>query len=356
MKVRTSPSDTADTASNDTEGNAPAGTSPSADASKDGAPGDANSHAASTSDAGEKPGATKDAPKPTLADVLKDAAKADDAQGTSPAPAKDGKEVVDPAAADATKAAEGEQDDTKLPFHKHPRWQEVIGQNKELTTKVSTLEPLATEMSNINRFMSENQLTPDEVGEGFVIMAMAKNGDPRVLQKLDEFRSKVALAIGEAVPADIQAQVDSGEITETAGKELAKSRAQLAAAQKRDTARNDQDQRTQRDNAARDLGQRQAAAVTAWEVEARKTDPDFAKKEKAVERYARAFMQERGIPKNEAEAVSLMKDAYAEVNRDFAAVAPQKQAVARVPSASSSIGAKEQPKSLKDAVRLAATS
>jgi hypothetical protein len=83
-------------------------------------------------------------------------------------------------------------------------------------------------------------------------------------------------------------------------------------------------------------------------------DPDFAKKEKSIARYARALMQERGTPRTATEAVALIKEAYAEVNSDFAAALPAKEPVRRAPIAPSTNGAKAAPKTLLEAVRLAA--
>lgn len=353
MSHRGSPSDSTDQDTNTTDGGTPAGVT----VDGGGAPpvsGDANLSADASSASGD-PGA-KEPPKPTLADVIKTGLELNE-EGKSPAPAKDGSapEGGDPAAAKAGDDAKP-QDDKDLPFHNHPRWKEVTGQNKELTAKVATLEPKAQELDKITEFMTANNLSHNEVGEGFVIMAMAKAGDPRVLQRLDDFRNKVALAIGEAVPEDIQAKIDSGEITEAAGKELAKARANTSRLEADNTRRQQQDQqRTERDAAER-LANECQTAVTNWETETRKTDPDFAKKESAIERYARALMQQKGAPKNSDEAVALMKAAYTEVNKDFGSFAPQKQPVSRIPTAPSSNGASEKPKSLIDAVSKAVNS
>ena len=126
-------------------------------------------------------GATKDA-KPTLLDVLKTAADVPTDPGGSPDPAKKGTDKPDPAT-DAPEKDAKETDDSKLSFHNHPRWQEVVGQNKSLKEQVHTLEPDADQFRKINSFMEEHRLSPDEVGEGFILMAMMKNGDPRAIQK-----------------------------------------------------------------------------------------------------------------------------------------------------------------------------
>ncbi len=354
MSDRGSPSDRTENVDANVDGGAPAGAPAAASADASGS-GDANLSAAPSSGDGEQ-GAKEAAPKPTLADVIKTAAElpAADATGKSPDPAKDGKDKVEGAADGAQPGDKAEADDSKLPFHNHPRWKEVIGQNKTLTDRVSTLEPDANEFGKIKNFMTEKNLTHEEVGEGFIIMAMLKNGDPRGLQKLDEYRDKLAEVLGEKIPKDIQDQIDSGAITEDAGKELSRTRAGKAKSDA-DLARVSE-ANTERDN--KEAAERSAnefnSAVNGWAVEAKKTDPDFAKKEPAIARYAHALMLERGHPTTRDEAVKLVKDAYKEVNETFAAALPQKEASRHVPIAPSNNGAKPAPKNLGDVVRQAA--
>lgn len=346
MSERGSPADHAATDNPAPEMEVPQGTPDPAAPPADGT--DAKSpDASSPSDEGA---IKADAPKPTLADVVKKAVAPEAGTETSPGSGKEEPDKADPAA-----AKNGEQDDAKLSFHNHPRWQEVTGQNRELKAKVESLTPDAEQYRSIDAFMKQHTLTPDEVGDGFILMAMMKAGDPRALQKLDEYRAKISAVTGDTIPDDIQAQIDSGEISETAGKELAKNRAELAAAGRRDADRQQHDQRQREEQAAKTLADAQAAAVGAWDVETRKSDPDFPRKEKAIARYARALIQERGMPKTADGAVALIKEAYSEVNKDFAAALPPKEPIARAPVAPSSNGAKPAaPKTLLDAVRQAA--
>ncbi len=350
MSGPASPTDHAATDTPQPVNDAPA-SAPSPDAGQTGgtdakSPTDGSSPAVDT-------GATKDA-KPTLLDVLKTAADEPTDQGKSPAPAKDGKDKAVPLEPAKDRPAATDEDDKKLSFHAHPRWQEVVGQNKQLRDQVHSLEPDADQFRKINTFMGEHHLSPDEVGEGFILMAMMKAGDPRALQKLDDYRSKVALAIGEALPPDIQEKVETGEISEAAGKDLAKTRATLKLTETREaerTARETQDKQTRdREN----MAQAQANAVAAWDVEQRKSDPDFAKKENAIAQYARALMQQHGLPKSPEQAVQLIKAAYVQVNKDFAVAMPPKSAVRRVPVAPSSNGAQPAPKNLREVVERAA--
>ena len=294
----------------------------------------------------------EEAPKPTLADVVKTAAEKPDPSGKSPTPAKAGPEKIE--LVDPAKSKPAEQDDSKLSFHNHPRWHEVKAQVRTLQGQVENLTLDADQFRKIDGFMREHKLTPEEVGEGFIIMAMAKNGDSRVLQKLDEFRSRVALAIGEALPPDIQAKVESGEMSEAAAKDLAKARASATVSERRIAEREAADINARAVQAETNLRNAQAATVTGWEIEQRKLDPDFAAKENAVARYARALMQEHGDPRTVEQAMALVKMAYDQVSRDFRAAIPQRAPVRRAPIASSSNGAQPPPKTLLEAITRAA--
>lgn len=359
MSDRGSPSAHTGADNSNADGSTPAGVVPAADAA---APvsGDANLSADAPSASGDQV-ANKDAKKPTLAEVIKTAAELpDDTSGKSTAPAKDGTDkVVDPLAdegavkTDAEKSAEA---DKALPFHNHPRWKEVTGQNKQLSEQVATLTPHAEQFRTIQTFMDTNHLNHEEVGEGFVIMAMAKNGDPRVLQRLDDFRNKVALAIGEKLPDDIQAQVDSGAITEASAKELSMARAKLKVTGDEDARRTEAERVRTEEKTATDHRVACQDATNVWMETVRKSDPDIAKKESAIARYSRALMLEQGFPKTAEAAVALAKTAYAQVNRDFADAMPAKVPSKHVPSAPSSNGAIKKPGSLLDVVRQAAGS
>jgi len=219
---------------------------------------------------------------------------------------------------------------------------------------VKNLSPDAEQFRQINGFMVQHRLTPQEVGDGFILMAMMKNGDPRALQKLDEYRTRIAAAMGETIPQDIQAKIESGEISDSVGKQMAKDRAQMRGMEQQQAQREADDFNAREYQRMEQLANAQAGAVSAWDAEQRKLDPDFAKKENAIARYARALMQEHGYPPTSDAAVILIKAAYDQVNADFTAALPAKEPHARPPIAPSSTGAKPVPRTLAEAVAQAA--
>lgn len=312
--------------------------------------------AAASPSAADDKGAKKE---PTLSDVIKTAAKLD-ADGKSPVPAKDGSKTEAEKVDDAAKLAadadpnKAKVEDKDLPFHNHPRWKEVISERDTLKERVSKLEPDAQQYEKITSFMTQHNLTPDETGEGFVIMAMIKAGDPRALVKLDEYREKLAVAIGDVLPPDLKSQVDAGALTEEAAREVSRGRVRTARAESKaaDVTK------TQTDREAKDAERAALTVVVTatddWVKKKTASDPDFAKKEASLERYVKALIHDHGKPKTAADAVRLMEAAYTEVNKTFAVFAPRKEAITPVPGGSSSNGARPVPKSVADAVRLAA--
>jgi hypothetical protein len=335
---------------------APADTGQVADASVKDANTQAPDPAAASPSAADDKGAKKE---PTLADVLKTAANLD-ADGKSPVPAKDGKPVGEAVKTDDAKAAAEDPktpkvEDKDLPFHNHPRWKEVITERDTLRERVAKLEPDVEQYGKITAFMSQHNLSPDETSQGFVIMAMIKAGDPRALGMLDEYRNKLAVAIGDVLPADLKSQVDAGALTEEAAREVSRGRVRVARADTKvaDAAKRETDRvAADAERAALDVVVR---ATDDWVALKSKSDPDFAKKEASLERYVKALIHDFGKPKNAADAVKLMDAAYTEVNKTFAGFIPRKEAITPVPNGgSSNSGAKPVPKSVAEAIRLAA--
>ena len=122
---------------------------------------------------------------------------------------------------DAEKRSDAE-DDANVPVHKHPRWQQKLKLERELKAKVSEyekrlseeLEPLkgqveglkhkAENLDQIGSFMRDNGLTPQEMSEGFQVMALMKNNPSAALEMLLPKIELLELATGKRLPDDIR--------------------------------------------------------------------------------------------------------------------------------------------------------
>lgn len=276
-----------------------------------------DANAAESSAAGE----TDAKERQSLLSVIQDAVKKPEvAAGASST--NEGAEKVEgedeASAAKAEDAAE-EPDDSKLPFHNHPRWQQVIAERNEL-------RPRAEQFDRITGFMEASHLTAPEVAEGFEVMALLKSGDPDKLREaLGWFAPRVQAlrdALGEVLPDDLQAKVDDGALDADAAAELAATRAAERLRVRREKDEGDRATEADLVKAATEAANAQAYAVQTWEDGIRKSDPDYAKKAELVETTTMALVLKEGRPKTVEEAMALAKRAYAKVNEQFAALRP----------------------------------
>lgn len=302
--------------------------------------------AADTSDA-EKPDAKPEAPA-SLLDVVKNVVKsADTAPDASSAP-KDGQDAPQAADGDEPKEAE-DKAEANPPFHTHPRWKEMVEER-------NALKPDAENYRKITSFMSENNLAPTEVAEGFEIMALLKSGTPENLSKAREyFESRLQSlneTLGVTLPADLRERVDLGHLDEKDARDLAQARARTSLLETNQRQRDERDAEARRSDEARQVQATLVNAVNEWETRIAAKDPDYStKKAKLVESYSRAIIQETGkVPATAEDAVKLATEAYGRANEYLRSILPRPKPVVPNPVGNSARVSAE-PKSLGDAVR-----
>jgi hypothetical protein len=291
-------------------------------------------------------GANKDSPL-KLEDVVRNAAnKSKKGEQATATPAKaNGQET-----ATAGEPTTGKPADAEPPFHKHPRWQEQLGKVRDLTTRVEAAEPKAQEWDKVTNFMQVNQLTPEEVAQGFQIMALIKHQPEKALEALAPFIEQMELQTGKRLPADLQTQVNDGRLDPTTAAELTRTRAQAEATK----AENErlQQQRSQ-DLAAQSRVQIQNA-VAQWETDIRARDPDYKVKERVVMAHVRAALATERPSTPEA-ALKVVEAAYKQASEDLAPIVAARRPTASAPTSSqSTTRAQPVPQTLHDVVRLAA--
>lgn len=307
-----------------------------------------------------------DAPK-SLLDVVQSVVKVKDEAPPAEETAQEeetleaGEQTEEPV--EEPKATEGDpaqpEDDSKLPFHKHPRFKEVIRQKNEAQGKVATFEreiealkPAAERFNAISDYMVQNDLNVDEVNQGFEIMAALKHDPARAIQLLQPHIQYLRQFSGEVLPEDIQRQVDEGEISEPAARRLVQAETQRSFEQHRREQEASRYQQTEQQRYAQANHQAMFHTVSQWEAQTKKSDPDFAAKEAAILKFVRA---ENALnpPHTPADALANAKSAYDQVNAMFKVARPQTEA-RPVPSAASRVGAKPEPKSMLEVVQNAA--
>jgi hypothetical protein len=304
---------------------------------------------------------TEDAKPSSLLDLVKDVVAKTEAEAPSTTEAKESdspesseaKTPADqPSSDDPDSKDEAKpEDDEKLPFNKHPRFQEVIRQKNIFKAEAEAHKADATQFRAISDYMAQTGLTPDEVNQGFEIMAALKNDPLRAREMLLKTIEPLNVLAGETLPDDVSRMVEEGDINESAAKELAMARARIAMQehQQREALEH------QRLHSERSAHQQITSAVETWEQQVAARDPDYEAKKALVFKNIRLAHMERPA-RTPQEAVAIADAALAEATAMLSNVLPKKVAMKQPVSTQSASHAKPQPKNLDDAVRLALNS
>ena len=324
---------------------------------------DANDDADPSTAASEVPGANE--PELDLEAVVRKAAEKTeegaeesptDGEGKQDPPAEPEKPAEQPPEKTPEElAAEQEAADAKLPFHKHPRWQQLKEERnqfkakfEELNTQFAEKAEKAEQLDRIGSFMRDNELTADEVQRGFEVMALMKHQPQKALEMLMPHLEKLELATGQRLPPDLQEKVDAGETTVEIAREAARARMDAAAA----THRVQKVEQTVQQNQMQAVAQAMRSAVEVWENDVKGRDPDYPHMQSFIVDRTRVLMQQQP-PRSPDEAVEIAKRAYTEVKESMRKVMPQRPATRPVTSDRSSTTAVPAPNSLEDIVRAA---
>lgn len=297
--------------------------------------------------------------EPSLDEVIRAAIKPEEAVADTPADDKGTKEadateaVAEEAKVEKTDAEKEADEDAKVPFHKHPRWQKKLEIERDLRAKVSAFEqeaePLRTkagQLDQIGQFMTSNSLTPEEMTEGMEIMALMKRDPAAALEALRPKLDALEIASGTKFPKDIQEKVDAGQLDAESAAELTQSRYVAKANEVRaELATGKLEQTTAQTTMA---GMK--TAVQVWEADLKTRDPDYSHKQSFVIDRTRVLAQ-ANPPKTPEDAVAMAKQAYDDVSAQFKRFAAPKPTAATVTSDKSSTRSDPAPKSLEDIVR-----
>lgn len=292
----------------------------------------------------------KNAPS-SLLDVVRDAVKKPEAPEESSTTEAD----QDKLPVETEAKAEGDtESDADVPFHTHPRWKQRTEELKALRSERDALTEPAQHYQAITSFMETHGLQPQEVAEGFEVMALLKSGKPDDLQRvLAWMEPNVAMLqerLGTVLPEDLRTKVEDGLVDADIAKELAQARARTSLTAEQEARQREEAAKADEASAAQARADAMVNSVTDWEVRTRKADPDYAKKAALVETHARALVQQTGKPPASAEeAVALVERAYAAVNDSLKSLSPKPKAMTPAPTGMSA-AVSTAPQSLRQAV------
>jgi hypothetical protein len=225
--------------------------------------------------------------------------------------------------------------DKLLPFHNHPRWKEVTTAAKALESQVTELSPKAQRWDAIDARFRETGLAPDdvqplfeggaslkragatstEVADLMKVGAALKLGDRQVVQQIaGPIFEALGLQLVETLPAEIAEMVESGAMTEDAGRKMAGLQFNVRAeATRRGIAEKQVEQVTETDKAAAQEAEFTRASAS-WESRVKSTDADWSRKEPFIVEAIRSRVRLQE-PTSPEEVVQICQDSYDQVTR-----------------------------------------
>jgi hypothetical protein len=232
------------------------------------------------------------------------------------------------------------------------RFEQLLAQRDEARTSLTALTPEIEQHRQLQGYLRENQLAPEDVNVLLGVGAALRRGDYQgFLNGVMPYVMAAEEAVGRRFAPDLQQQVNDGLITEDTAREVTQARFRANQAEGRlheaTTTRAQEDQ-------GRALAEVRTAVET-WEANVRARDPDYALKAAAVRRFAQGLMQERGAPRDPSEAVKLVSDAYREATETFVRARPPPRPTRTAPSGinGASHAAVPEPVSMKEAAIMA---
>lgn len=214
-------------------------------------------------------------------DVVND--KRTEPEAASPA---EGEEETAGEADDTGKAKADDEEYSDVPFHKHPRFQQLLRKSKAY--KVD-----AERYQNVQNFIDQHGLTAEEAADGLVIFGLMKTNPAEAWKRAKPAIQKLLVAAGEVLPDDLRDRVQKGEMSQEAALEVSRSRASLQSAQ---ATRSFEEQRAAQRVQQEAVQSLQTAAET-WEADRRRKDPNFDAKLEPLMDKVYALQRQEGIPK-----------------------------------------------------------
>lgn len=242
-------------------------------------------------------------------------------------------EKVEPSATDTSaKAGEKKDGEKELPFHNHPRW-------KEVQDKLKATEPVVAKFREIETYCESNRISEQQRNEALQFVALMNTDPAKAITALRSTIEKLETATGERLPADLQADVDSGVIPVERAKEIS-----LLRAEKQGMA-----YRGQQEQVTRQQQQHTANvnALSAWEANQSKIDTAWGDKRELIEAKFIALCQAK-YPATEQEIIATAEKAKQAVDASLCKFAPPKPVKKVLNSHGSASSATNKPKTMRE--------
>jgi hypothetical protein len=269
--------------------------------------------------AAESSTATDETEVDTLS-IVRDVVSGTQGEPAAAASSAEGEEAGDQEVEGQDSQEQAPDDYSDVPFHKHPRFKQLISERDSLRGD-------SVEYRKITTYLDQNGLTYQEAAEGLEVMALMKL-DPEKAWAALEPRVKMLLeATGRVLPQDLAERVKAGELTKAVALELSQERARnkaIAARQKFEAEHGQRQQQTQAVQAV-------VTAAQAWEADRELKDPNFAAKRPRIMEKLAFLHATEGRPNSPDGVKAQLKKAYDAVNKEIGSQAAPAPAARPVP-------------------------
>jgi hypothetical protein len=256
--------------------------------------------------------------------------------------------------------AQAKPQEQEVPFHNHPRWQEMLQQRDTLEQRASaaeqrlqSLKPIEEQSQFHRSYMERFGISDQDVANAMEFLAMQRTNPQRALEMLKPIQQSLAAYDPNVLPPDIQALVDKDEMTPAAAKMLAQSRAELNAFKQR--------QQSEQANAQVAANRATSNAISSWDMAKRGQDPDYKPKrgendpDGLWELTAKSFayIQTTNFAQSPAQATANLEKAYKEAKAMVMRLASARQPIRNpvTSSRSSNASVKTKPKNVYDVTK-----
>ncbi|KKL73071.1 hypothetical protein LCGC14_2078580 [marine sediment metagenome] len=327
------------------------------DTSAEGAKPDVTDPASSSTADGKDPDkGSDDQSPPTMIEAV-EAALEKGKEDAGSSPDESGKDAQAEAADAEDKKSEDKgdeagEDDKLLPFHDHPRFRELIAERNDLKEKVESASEAEEAILRVETVLKEQNLSVDEFNRTLSLAGLVKNDPAKALEAIEPLYNRLREITGNVLPADIKQQVEQGYMTEGAGLELAKARAQTQAAEFREQTQSHRSTQEREQRQQSDLVDGVSRAATDWENEWKANDPDYSVKAPRVLERIELKVLKGEFPADPVKAREMCETVKKEVEAELRAFLPKKDAITANQTGSSKGkgSTAQEPKTYEEAV------
>ena len=302
-----------------------------------------------STDAGAEssPAASEGEDRESLLSVVRGATEEKAATPESPTgDQRDQSETPDEGASEDEEPKEQDDEDfSDVPFHKHPRFRQLVSQRDQFKQGHEQFE-------QVQNFLRDNGLSAEDASEALITQSLLKKDPTEAWKRLKPVVQDLLTKTGDILPADLKQRVQKGEIS----REHAMAESRLRASQTVQTQRQEFDrtqaERTQAHERARSI----QTAAAEWEQARLRDDPDFDAINEDLQREVLWRQKRGGMPQDAAGVRKMLDDSYKAVRERHR---PRERRPAKTPVRGGQVTSaqtKAQPESVLDIVKTAGRS